>query len=122
VTSSALRLRRGYPDWFAAEYQPLTVIGPARAHALAFSRGGQAITVATRLPGQLRRSGGWRDTAIALPAGRWVDVFTGTEYGRAGGHKRGHCMLADLTRRLPVALLAPAEKRDADAPDLGRPT
>jgi (1->4)-alpha-D-glucan 1-alpha-D-glucosylmutase len=122
VTSGALRLRREHPDWFAADYQPLTGIGPARAHALAFCRGGQAITVATRLPGQLRRSGGWRDTAIALPPGRWVDVLTGAEYGHAAVSKRERSMLADLTRRLPVALLARAEKRDADAPDLRRLT
>ena len=111
VTSGALRLRRNHPDWFLADYQPLTAAGAARAHVLAFCRGGQAITVATRLPGQLRRSGGWRDTAIALPPGRWLDVLTGTEYGNAGCHHRdteqGRVMLADLTRRLPVALLAP---------------
>ncbi len=122
VTSGALRLRREHPDWFAADYQPLTGIGPARAHALAFCRGGQAITVATRLPGQLRRSGGWRDTAIALPPGRWVDVLTGAEYGHAGVSKRERKMLADLTRRLPVALLVRADERAADAPDLRRPT
>jgi (1->4)-alpha-D-glucan 1-alpha-D-glucosylmutase len=120
VTSGALQLRREHPDWFSADYQPLTATGPARAHALAFGRSGQTITVATRLPGQLRRSGGWRDTAIALPPGRWVDVLTGTEYGRAGISKRKRGMLADLTRVLPVALLARADQRDAD--DLMRPT
>jgi (1->4)-alpha-D-glucan 1-alpha-D-glucosylmutase len=121
VTSAALRLRRDHPDWFAGEYQPLTATGPAGAHALAFCRGGQAITVATRLPGQLRRSGGWRDTAIALPPGRWLDVLSGTEHGRAGVTEPGRGMLADLTWRLPVALLVPADTRDAVAPGTGRP-
>ena len=112
VTSAALRLRRSHPDWFAAGYQPLTATGPAGAHALAFCRGGQAITVATRLPGKLRRSGGWRDTALALPHGRWLDVLSGSEYGSTGSRRRdadgGRALLADLTRRLPVALLVPA--------------
>jgi (1->4)-alpha-D-glucan 1-alpha-D-glucosylmutase len=119
ITSCALRLRRDHPDWFTADYQPLTATGAARAHALAFSRGGQAITVVTRLPGQLRRSGGWHDTAIALPPGRWVDVLSGAQYGRAGGTQRDRGMLADLTRRLPVALLAPADERDTGIADAG---
>ncbi len=110
VTACALRLRRDHPDWFAADYQPLTATGAAGAHVLAFCRGGQAITVATRLPGKLRRSGGWRNTAIVLPPGRWLDVLSGTEYSSAGcrqGDTDGaRVMLADLTRRLPVALLA----------------
>jgi (1->4)-alpha-D-glucan 1-alpha-D-glucosylmutase len=131
VTSSALRLRRSHPDWFAGDYQPLTAGGPAGAHVLAFCRGGQAITVATRLPGKLRRSGGWRDTAIALPPGRWLDVLSGTEYvsstehdgaGRRGRETEGvSFMLADLTRRLPVALLAAAEPGDTGTGASGRP-
>jgi (1->4)-alpha-D-glucan 1-alpha-D-glucosylmutase len=110
VTSRALRLRRDHADWFAADYQPLAATGAAAAHVLAFCRAGQAITVATRIPGELRRFGGWRDTAIALPPGRWRDVLSGTEYGSAScghsGPEGGRIMLADLTRRLPVALLA----------------
>ncbi len=112
VTSAALRLRRSHPDWFAAGYRPLSATGAAGAHALAFCRAGQAITVATRLPGKLRRSGGWRDTALALPPGRWLDVLSGSEFGSADSRRRdketGRAMLADLTRRLPVALLVPA--------------
>jgi len=122
ITSRALRLRRDHPDWFTAGYQPLAATGPARAHALAFCRGGKAITVATRLPGKLRRSGGWHDTAIDLPPGRWADVLSGAEYGRAGGTARERRMLADLTRRLPVALLVPADERDVDARNTRRPT
>ena len=49
ITTTALRLRRTHPDWFAAGYQPLAAEGPAAGHAVAFARG-QAITVATRRP------------------------------------------------------------------------
>ena len=49
VTSTALKLRRAHPDWFAAGYQPLAAEGPAARHAVAFARG-QAVTVATRRP------------------------------------------------------------------------
>jgi len=131
VTSSALRLRRNRPDWFAGDYRPLPATGPAEVHALAFCRGGKAITVATRLPGKLRRSGGWRDTAIALPPGRWLDVLSGTEYISSteydsSGHrgrdtKGGSFPLAELTRRLPVVLLAAAESSDVATDSTGRP-
>ena len=123
VTSRALRLRRDHPGWFAGDYQPLTVSGAAAAHVVAFCRGGQAITVATRLPARLRRSGSWRDTALAVPAGRWCDVLTGTEYlvtssppaegtaSHAASTVRASTrpMLSDLMRQMPVALLIRAE-------------
>jgi (1->4)-alpha-D-glucan 1-alpha-D-glucosylmutase len=99
ICGRALRLRHDHPDWFAGEYLPLTASGPASRHAVAFSRAGRAITVATRLPAGLRRSGGWRDTALRLPPGRWRDVLTGAL------HPGDHVPLADLTARLPVALL-----------------
>ena len=112
VTSRALRLRRDHRDWFAGCYQPLAGTGAAAAHVIAFCRGNQAVTVATRLPAGLHRAGGWRDTALPLPAGLWIDVLTGTEH-RSGDEMRqhtggGHLLLADLTARLPVALLVPA--------------
>jgi (1->4)-alpha-D-glucan 1-alpha-D-glucosylmutase len=108
VTSRALRLRRDHPEWFAGCYEPLEVSGPAREYALPFSRGGHVVTVAVRSPAALRRRGGWADTALHLdggPAGTsagtsaWTDVLTGARYGGA------RVALAELTRRLPVALL-----------------
>ncbi len=121
VTSRALRLRRDHPDWFAGDYQPLTAAGSAAAHVLAFARSGQAVTVATRLPGGLRRRGGWRDTTLALTSGHWQDVLTGADYGdrptAAGpdGRVSGPVVvsLADLTRHLPVALLARTQANSA---------
>ncbi len=101
VTSRALRLRRDHPDWFAGSYTPLASEGPAAEHAAAFLRGGHAVTVVTRLPGGLRRRGGWADTALPLPELHWRDVLTGIR------HAGLRPPLAELTRRLPVALLIP---------------
>jgi (1->4)-alpha-D-glucan 1-alpha-D-glucosylmutase len=112
VTSRALRLRRDHPDWFAGEYRALHGNGVAAAHVAAFCRSDQAVTAATRLPGGLRRAGGWRDTALPLAPGQWHDVLTGAEHDvapdgkpRPGG---GWLPLADLLTQLPVALLVRA--------------
>ncbi len=104
VTSRALRLRREHPDWFAGPYQPLAASGPAAEHALAFARGGAAVTVATRLPVTLDRRGGWGGTSLSLPPGpaAWRDVLTGAR------HDGSRLALAQVTRRLPVALLIPS--------------
>ncbi len=101
VTSRALRLRRDHPDWFAGDYVPLACEGPAAEHAVAFLRGGHAVTVATRLPAGLRRRGGWADTVLPLPELHWRDVLTGVR------HAGLRPPLAELTWRLPVALLVP---------------
>jgi (1->4)-alpha-D-glucan 1-alpha-D-glucosylmutase len=124
VTSRALRLRRARPDWFtgpAASYAPLTAEGPAAGHVIAFARGGQAVTLATRLPVGLRRRGGWADTTLALPeatASRggappypprpagWRDVLTSRV------HRGPVVPLAELTWQLPVALLVPEDVHD----------
>jgi (1->4)-alpha-D-glucan 1-alpha-D-glucosylmutase len=101
VTSRALRLRRARPEWFAGDYEPLAASGPAAGHAVAFRRGGQAVTVVTRLPVGLRRSGGWQDTALPLPGGAWADLLTGAV------HRGPAVPMTELTGRLPVALLVP---------------
>ena len=101
VTSRALWLRRDHPDWFAGSYTPLASEGPAGEHAVAFVRGDHAVTVVTRLPAGLRRHGGWADTALPLPELHWRDVLTGVR------HAGLRPPLAELTRRLPVALLVP---------------
>jgi len=99
VTSRALRLRRARPEWFAGDYEPLAASGPAAGHAVAFRRGGQAVTVVTRLPVGLHRRGGWQDTALPLPGGPWADLLTGTV------HQGPAVPMTELTGRLPVALL-----------------
>jgi (1->4)-alpha-D-glucan 1-alpha-D-glucosylmutase len=109
VTSRALRLRRAHPAWFAGDYRPVRGSGAAAEHVLAFCRSGRAITVATRMPGRLRRAGGWRDTALPLAPGSWRDILSGAEHtvtladrSPAGG---GWLRLDHLLARLPVALL-----------------
>jgi (1->4)-alpha-D-glucan 1-alpha-D-glucosylmutase len=94
VTSTALRLRRDRPELFTT-YAPVAATGSAAAHVIAFDRGG-AVTVVTRLPIGLEAAGGWGDTALELPDGRWHDVLTGAPTdGR----------LAELLSVHPVALL-----------------
>jgi (1->4)-alpha-D-glucan 1-alpha-D-glucosylmutase len=111
VTSAALRLRRAHPDWFADDYQPLAAEGPAARHAFAFVRGGRTVTVVTRLPTGLTVNGGWADTVLPLPSGRWRDVLTGAT------HAGARPLLTELTKRYPVTLLVregadlPADKR-----------
>lgn len=100
VTSRALRLRRDHPEWFAGGYEPVEVRGDAAECALAFCSSERVVTVAARLPAALRRHGGWAGTALRLDGGSaWTDALSGARYG---GER---VPLADLTRRLPVALL-----------------
>jgi (1->4)-alpha-D-glucan 1-alpha-D-glucosylmutase len=57
------------------------------------------VTVVPRLVLGLRRSGGWRDTTLPLPDGRWTDVLTGR------GHDGGSAYMLRLLRDFPVSLL-----------------
>ena len=98
VVGTALRLRAEQPETYAAAYEPLYAAGPAAEHAVAFVRGGRALTVATRLAHGLERRGGWGRTALALPPGTWVDRLTGRSWS-------GAVALAELLDTLPVALL-----------------
>jgi (1->4)-alpha-D-glucan 1-alpha-D-glucosylmutase len=99
VTSRTLRARRDRPELFD-RYLPLPAIGVAAGHVVAADRGG-AISVATRLPFGLERLGGWGDTVLLAPAGRYVDAFTGE---RVEGES---IQLGTLLARYPVALLLP---------------
>jgi (1->4)-alpha-D-glucan 1-alpha-D-glucosylmutase len=62
-------------------------------------RSGEVLTAVTRLSLRLAEAGGWRDTRLPLPPGRWADVLgTGREFG-------GHARVTELLGRSPVALL-----------------
>ena len=108
LTATALRLRARRPTVFGASgtYRPLRAQGPAAAHCLAFVRGHTVLTAVTRLSLPLAEAGGWRDTALPLPAGHWHDLLT------ADREFTGRVRTADLFAVAPVALL---ERVDRDA-------
>ncbi|KZE89382.1 malto-oligosyltrehalose synthase [Microbacterium sp. TNHR37B] len=97
VVSRALRLRRDRADLFH-RYAPLPAVGAAASHVIAFDRGG-AIAAVTRLPMGLTARGGWGDTVVMLPSGRWTDALTGAE------HDGGAVPAGELFARYPVTLL-----------------
>ncbi len=101
VVNRALDLRRRRPELFGAQgsYLPLHAVGSQAGHVVAFARGGDAVTIAPRLTLRMAAEGGWDNTALPLPVGRWIDLLTGTRVD--GGVSR----VADLLARFPVALL-----------------
>ncbi|GHF40996.1 malto-oligosyltrehalose synthase [Kitasatospora xanthocidica] len=97
LTAAALHLRRARP---LGPYRPLTAVGPAADHLTAFARGEDVVTAVTRLPYGLERAGGWRGTALELPAGGpWTDELTLRDF------PAGPVPVAELLATLPVALL-----------------
>jgi (1->4)-alpha-D-glucan 1-alpha-D-glucosylmutase len=76
---------------------------------IAYLRGMSVLTVVPRL--WLTVDGGWGETALRLPSGRWVNRLTGSAYG-------GEAVLVkDLSQPFPVALLVRDEtaKENRDA-------
>ncbi|MGW1531454.1 malto-oligosyltrehalose synthase [Streptomyces aureus] len=113
LTAAALRLRARRPEVFgdAATYAPLRAEGPAAGHCLAFARSGEVVTAVTRLSLALEEAGGWRDTVLALPPGRWADVLPS---GSPEREFTGHVPVADLFAGSPVVLL---ERVSAGTPE-----
>ncbi|MET9773607.1 malto-oligosyltrehalose synthase [Streptomyces sp. NPDC006367] len=101
VTRAALAVRGRRPAAFGrtATYEALPAEGPAAAHCVAFVRSGEVVTAVTRLSLRLSESGGWRDTVLPLPPGRWTDALA------PGREFQGHVRVAELFTNLPVALL-----------------
>ncbi|MFF7448042.1 MULTISPECIES: malto-oligosyltrehalose synthase [unclassified Streptomyces] len=101
LTAAALRLRARRPAAFgdSATYAPLSAEGPSAAHCLAFARSGDVVTAVTRLSLRLAEAGGWRETVLPLPPGRWSDVLT------TGREFTGQVRVDELFAELPVALL-----------------
>lgn len=101
LTVAALRLRARRPDVFgtAAGYAPLAAEGPAAEHCVAFARSGEAVTAVTRLSLRLAEAGGWRETRLPLPPGRWTDVLAPDR------EFTGDARVADLFEHRPAVLL-----------------
>ncbi|SDH16575.1 malto-oligosyltrehalose synthase [Microbacterium pygmaeum] len=106
VTSRALRLRRDRPDLFT-RYTPMSVVGEASAHAVAFDRGG-TLTVATRLPVGLASRGGWGETVLLRHGGPTRDALTGRRFTDS------MIPLTELLGTYPVALLV-SDEPDSEA-------
>jgi (1->4)-alpha-D-glucan 1-alpha-D-glucosylmutase len=100
VTTRSLGLRRERPQAFGREgaYTPLAVEGRAADHVVAFSRGGEVVTVVPRLVLKLR--GEWADTRVMLPEGSWRNELTG-ETVTGGAASPGK-----LFAKFPVGLLS----------------
>ncbi|WP_411107127.1 malto-oligosyltrehalose synthase [Streptomyces sp. cmx-4-9] len=111
LTAALLRLRRSRPGLFTG-YAPLAARGAAAGHCLAFARPAGLVAVATRLSHRLAGAGGWRDTVLPLPPGRWTPLAWAG--GAAGGPYEGEVRLAALLDVLPVAVLVRAGDPDAD--------
>jgi (1->4)-alpha-D-glucan 1-alpha-D-glucosylmutase len=111
VTHRLLALRRKHAELFAAgDYQPLETVGDRAEHLCAFSRshGGERIVVAVpRLAYRLYQSNPddrWDDTAIALTAAAWRDVFACRRI-----ENRDRLRAAELFSEFPVAVLIAAD-------------
>ncbi|HET8971648.1 MAG TPA: hypothetical protein VFN19_11345, partial [Candidatus Nanopelagicales bacterium] len=103
LTARGLAVRRDRPELLgpAAPHRQVAVTGPAADHAVAIGRGEDLVLVVTRFALRLAGSGGWRDTAVALPRGRWRCLLTDTELDSTGGG----VALAELLAQWPVTLL-----------------
>ncbi|WP_028278403.1 malto-oligosyltrehalose synthase [Arthrobacter sp. H5] len=103
VVSRALRLRRDSPELFTG-YRAVSATGLGVDHVFAFDRGG-AVTLVTRLPLELEHAGGWRDTAVVLPAGTYSCAITGASFDG------GPVPAGKIFETYPVALLVREDAR-----------
>ena len=104
LTRRALAVRRAHPDAFGPEgsYQPLTAAGEQADHVVAFVRGDRVAVVVPRLVLGLDAAGGWDDTSVELPAGKWSDALGGDEVVVSQGSVKVSELILG---RFPVALL-----------------
>lgn len=103
IVHRTLQLRAARPDAFGSgadgRYRPLAPSGSRARHCVAFVRGGDIAVVVPRLVAELELHGGWGDTTVDLPSGRWRNAFTDD------GIEGGAVPLAGLLEALPVAVL-----------------
>lgn len=78
ITATALQVRKRFPDCFVkGSYQPVMASGDKDRFLLGMARGDseglQVLGFACRRPIRLAREGGWGNTTVILPPGRWAD-------------------------------------------------
>jgi (1->4)-alpha-D-glucan 1-alpha-D-glucosylmutase len=96
-----LEERRRRPDLFeGTSYSPLEAVGARSANVVAFSRDRLVVIVPRLLIGL---AGGWADTRLALPSGRWMNVLAGEEHDGSAPVE-----LSQILQAFPVAVLARA--------------
>ncbi|MDO5668864.1 MAG: malto-oligosyltrehalose synthase [Corynebacterium sp.] len=103
-----LKVRAEHPEYFVnGDTQAVFAVGAEESHLIGQARGaagttGEAgvgvITLATRRPLDLERRGGWNDTTVTLPEGRWLDRLTGRTFSET-------VPLAQVLDMFPAALL-----------------
>jgi (1->4)-alpha-D-glucan 1-alpha-D-glucosylmutase len=105
VVRRALELRRRLEDAFApgSAYTPLAVTGRHADRVVAFARGEPAAAVTVVDRRAVDPAGGWGDTALVLPTGRWEERLGGAT--GTGTALEGEVPLASLLGGGPVALL-----------------
>jgi (1->4)-alpha-D-glucan 1-alpha-D-glucosylmutase len=106
LISRVLRLRARRPEAFGvdASYRALAATGARAEQVVAFARGEDAIVVAPRLVSHLGwPSPDWSDTSLDLPARRWRDELSGSQFDG------GMVALRDLLSDFPMAVLAGEE-------------
>jgi (1->4)-alpha-D-glucan 1-alpha-D-glucosylmutase len=97
-----LKLRARKTKLFRGDYEALSVCGEKAGHAVAFMRGGGAITIVPRLVLGLKD---WSDTFMKLPRGHWRNELTGEKF-------TGAVRLSELFKNFPVALLVVGKEGD----------
>ncbi|MGD1065183.1 MAG: malto-oligosyltrehalose synthase [Vulcanimicrobiaceae bacterium] len=119
LMATVLRHVAASADWPERGYAPLSAVGAAADHVVAFRRG-DAVIVTTRLPYTLAGSALplaelWSDAAIPLgddaPA-KYRNVLTGEVIATEQEASGRRLSLATILRSLPTAMLVP-EKQDS---------
>jgi (1->4)-alpha-D-glucan 1-alpha-D-glucosylmutase len=104
LVAIALAARARHPEGFgeASGYARLRVTGSRADHVIAFARtapDGQPVTLTIAFRWPLLLRGGWRDTAVDLPAGQWRDLVSGRDV-EGGEHS-----VQTLLDAAPISLL-----------------
>ena len=97
VVHRCLALRNEHPEWFSAEaeYTPVLATGADADRVIAYLRGEDVLTLATRWS----QGGLTNAVSIMVPSGRWQNLLTREEIS-GGRHD-----VSDLLSIFPVALL-----------------